>query len=208
LRRCWSCGKRGRAHALSQLSGEGITAAQNTAFASGTMFDALLIDQGAFWRGGEAADSNGVTFRDTPLVSKGPKIPPWVYQHQMPATAFNRNTPPNGYIDLRSAIYFVRAVTGDRDDDIGCFQGHTQLHALSIQGPALSVDGARVGPITFASEGRPQKPSPRKLPERWGVVNSQKQLGHFGLHPVGPKSEKIFLNCGSAGVRRSALGRE
>jgi hypothetical protein len=28
--------------------------------------------------------------------------------NQMPATAFNRNTPPNGYIDLRSAIYFVR----------------------------------------------------------------------------------------------------
>ena len=26
----------------------------------------------------------------------------------MPATAFNRNMPPNGYIDLRSAIYLVR----------------------------------------------------------------------------------------------------
>jgi outer membrane autotransporter protein len=70
----------GTPDALSQLSGEGITAAQNTAFASGTMFDALLMDQGAFWRSGEAADSNGVTFRDTPLVSKGPKIPPSVYQ--------------------------------------------------------------------------------------------------------------------------------
>jgi outer membrane autotransporter protein len=70
----------GTPDALSQLSGEGITAAQNTAFASGTMFDALLMDQGAFWRSGEAADSNGVTFRDTPLVSKGPKIPPPVYQ--------------------------------------------------------------------------------------------------------------------------------
>src|SRR5580693_3534494 len=62
----------GTPDALSQLSGEGITAAQNTAFASGTMFDALLMDQGAFWRSGEAADSNGVTFRDAPLVSKGP----------------------------------------------------------------------------------------------------------------------------------------
>jgi outer membrane autotransporter protein len=70
----------GTPDALSQLSGEGITAAQNTAFASGTMFDALLMDQGAFWRSGEAADSNGVTFRDAPLVSKGPKIPPPVYQ--------------------------------------------------------------------------------------------------------------------------------
>ena len=70
----------GTPDALSQLSGEGITATQNTAFASGTMFDALLMDQGAFWRSGEAADSNGVTFRDAPLVSKGPKIPPPVYQ--------------------------------------------------------------------------------------------------------------------------------
>ena len=70
----------GTPDALSQLSGEGITAAQNTAFASGTMFDALLTDQGAFWRSGEAADSNGVTFRDAPLVSKGPKIPPPIYQ--------------------------------------------------------------------------------------------------------------------------------
>jgi outer membrane autotransporter protein len=70
----------GTPDALSQLSGEGITAAQNTAFASGTMFDALLMDQGAFWRSGEAADSNGVTFRDTPLVFKGPRIPPPVYQ--------------------------------------------------------------------------------------------------------------------------------
>jgi outer membrane autotransporter protein len=70
----------GTPDALSQLSGEGTTAAQNTAFASGTMFDALLMDQGAFWRSGEAADSNGVTFGDTPLVFKGPKIPPPVYQ--------------------------------------------------------------------------------------------------------------------------------
>jgi outer membrane autotransporter protein len=70
----------GTPDALSQLSGEGITAAQNTAFASGTMFDALLMDQGAFWRSGEAADSNGVTFRDAPPVSKAPKIPPPVYQ--------------------------------------------------------------------------------------------------------------------------------
>jgi outer membrane autotransporter protein len=70
----------GTPDALSQLSGEGTTAAQNAAFASGTMFGALLMDQGAFWRSGETADSNGVTFRDAPLVFKGPKIPPPVYQ--------------------------------------------------------------------------------------------------------------------------------
>src|SRR5262245_28350153 len=58
----------GTPNALSQLSGEGITAAQNTAFATGRMFDSLMIDQGAFWRSGETADSEGVTFREAPLA--------------------------------------------------------------------------------------------------------------------------------------------
>jgi outer membrane autotransporter protein len=58
----------GTPNALSQLSGEGTTAAQNAAFASGRMFDSLLMDQGAFWRSGETTDSNGVTFREAPLA--------------------------------------------------------------------------------------------------------------------------------------------
>jgi outer membrane autotransporter protein len=58
----------GTPQALSQLSGEGTTAAQNATFASGRMFDSLLMDQGAFWRSGETADSNGVTFREAPLA--------------------------------------------------------------------------------------------------------------------------------------------
>src|SRR5262249_839225 len=57
----------GTPNALSQLSGEGITAAQNTAFATSRMFDSLMMDQGAFWRSGETADSEGVTFREAPL---------------------------------------------------------------------------------------------------------------------------------------------
>ena len=58
----------GTPDSLSQLSGEGTTAAQNAAFASGRMFDSLLMDQGAFWRSGETTDSNGVTFREAPLA--------------------------------------------------------------------------------------------------------------------------------------------
>ncbi len=58
----------GTPDALSQLSGEGTSAAQNTAFASGAMFGALLMDQGAFWRNGESVDSSGVTYRTTPLA--------------------------------------------------------------------------------------------------------------------------------------------
>jgi subtilase-type serine protease len=58
----------GTPNSLSQLSGEGITAAQNTAFATGRMFDSVMMDQGAFWRSGKTADSEGVTFRETPLA--------------------------------------------------------------------------------------------------------------------------------------------
>ena len=47
----------GTPNSLSQLSGEGTSAAQNTAFASGAMFGALMMDQGAFWRNGETVDS-------------------------------------------------------------------------------------------------------------------------------------------------------
>jgi len=43
----------GTPNALSQLSGEGITTAQNAAFGSGRMFDSLMMDQGA--RSGAAA---------------------------------------------------------------------------------------------------------------------------------------------------------
>jgi outer membrane autotransporter protein len=82
----------GTPNSLSQLSGEGITAAQNAAFASGRMFDSLMMDQGGFWRSGETADSEGVTYRAAPLayapekkkpaapVFKELKAPPPAYQ--------------------------------------------------------------------------------------------------------------------------------
>jgi uncharacterized protein with beta-barrel porin domain len=70
----------GTPEALSQLSGEGTTAAQNTAFASGRMFDSLLMDQGAFWRSGETADSEGVTFREAPLAYAAEKPAPAVFK--------------------------------------------------------------------------------------------------------------------------------
>jgi uncharacterized protein with beta-barrel porin domain len=65
----------GTPDSLSQLSGEGTTAAQNVAFATGTMFDALLMDQGGFGRNGETADSEGVTFRAAPLAYAAEKKP-------------------------------------------------------------------------------------------------------------------------------------
>ena len=65
----------GTPEALSQLSGEGTSAAQNAAFASGTMFGELLRDQGTFWRSGETADSNGVAFH-APLAYAAEKKKP------------------------------------------------------------------------------------------------------------------------------------
>jgi outer membrane autotransporter protein len=66
----------GTPDSLSQLSGEGTTAAQNAAFASGRMFDSLMMDQGAFWRSGETSDSEGVTFRAAPLAYAAEKKKP------------------------------------------------------------------------------------------------------------------------------------
>jgi autotransporter-associated beta strand protein len=40
--------------AFDALSGEGISAAQQTAFGAGNVFTTMMMDQGAFWRGGAA----------------------------------------------------------------------------------------------------------------------------------------------------------
>jgi outer membrane autotransporter protein len=80
----------GTPDSLSQLSGEGTTAAQNTAFATGRMFDALLMDQGAFWRSGETTDSQGVTFREAPLA--------YAAENKKPApAAFKELRAPSAY---------------------------------------------------------------------------------------------------------------
>lgn len=81
----------GTPDALSQLSGEGTSATQNASFASGAMFGELMRDQGAFWRGGESADGNGVTFhaplayaaekrKPVPAAFKALKAPPPAHQ--------------------------------------------------------------------------------------------------------------------------------
>jgi subtilase-type serine protease len=66
----------GTPEALTQLSGEGTSAAQNAALASGAMFGAMLMDQGAFWRSGTTADSNGVaSVRCRPTRRRSPTLP-------------------------------------------------------------------------------------------------------------------------------------
>ena len=70
----------GTPDALSQLSGEGTSAAQNASFASGAMFGAMLMDQGAFWRSGATADSDGVALGSTPAGAA-----PLAYAAEKPA---------------------------------------------------------------------------------------------------------------------------
>ena len=48
--------------AMSALSGEGISGAQETAFGASSVFTSLMMDQGAFWRSGSPVDPNGVAF--------------------------------------------------------------------------------------------------------------------------------------------------
>jgi outer membrane autotransporter protein len=54
--------------ALDMLSGEGVSGTQETAFAAGTMFNSIMMDQGAFWRNRQTVDVNGVSFAGEPLA--------------------------------------------------------------------------------------------------------------------------------------------
>jgi autotransporter-associated beta strand protein len=53
--------------ALDMLSGEGVSGTQETAFGTATMFNSIMMDQGAFWRNRETVDVNGVSFSGEPL---------------------------------------------------------------------------------------------------------------------------------------------
>jgi outer membrane autotransporter protein len=53
--------------ALNMLSGEGVSATQQTALGATDMFTSIMMDQGAFWRSRDALDINGVTLGDGPL---------------------------------------------------------------------------------------------------------------------------------------------
>ena len=52
---------------MDALSGEGVSATQETAFGAAGMFTSIMMDQGAFWRNGETVDVNGVAFAGEPL---------------------------------------------------------------------------------------------------------------------------------------------
>jgi uncharacterized protein with beta-barrel porin domain len=77
--------------AFDALSGEGISAAQQTAFGAGNVFTTMMMDQGAFWRGGASADRadhtadpNGVTYAPLGYAAEKPAPGPFA---AMPAKA-------------------------------------------------------------------------------------------------------------------------
>jgi T5SS/PEP-CTERM-associated repeat protein/autotransporter-associated beta strand protein len=73
--------------AFDALSGEGISAAQQTAFGAGVVFTTMMMDQGAFWRSGataDRADPNGVTYGALGYTSETPAPGPF---NAMPAKA-------------------------------------------------------------------------------------------------------------------------
>jgi outer membrane autotransporter protein len=167
----------GTPDSLSQLSGEGTTAAQNAAFATGRMFDSLMMDQGAFWRSGETADSEGVTFREAPLayapekkkpaapVFKELKAPPPAYQ---PRTwrvwtgGFGGVQSFNGDASVGSADARTAAAGGAMGFDyqvdptrlIGAAVGGSESH-FSVPDRATSGDllGGHVGAYGVATWG-------------------------------------------------------
>jgi autotransporter-associated beta strand protein len=54
--------------ALDMLSGEGVSGTQETAFGAGSMFNSIMMDQGAFWRKRDTVDVSGVSFAGEPLA--------------------------------------------------------------------------------------------------------------------------------------------
>jgi outer membrane autotransporter protein len=54
--------------ALDMLSGEGVSGTQETAFGVAGMFNAIMMDQGTFWRNREMVDVDGVSFTGEPLA--------------------------------------------------------------------------------------------------------------------------------------------
>jgi uncharacterized protein with beta-barrel porin domain len=57
------------------LSGEGVSGTQETAFGAASMFNSIMMDQGAFWRNRETVDVNGVSFAGAPLAYAAAKKP-------------------------------------------------------------------------------------------------------------------------------------
>jgi autotransporter-associated beta strand protein len=47
--------------AMDMLSGEGVSGTQETAFGTASMFNSIMMDQGAFWRNRDTVDVNGIT---------------------------------------------------------------------------------------------------------------------------------------------------
>jgi outer membrane autotransporter protein len=163
----------GTPNALSQLSGEGIIAAQNTAFATGRMFDSLMMDQGAFWRSGETADSEGVTFREAPLAYAPEKKKP-------AAPVFKElKAPPPAYLPRTWRVW------------TGGFGGVQSFNGDAVVGSADARTSAAGGAMGFDYQADPTRligvavggsESHFSVPDR--ATSGDLVAGHVGAYGV------------------------
>ena len=159
----------GTPNALSQLSGEGITAAQNAAFASGRMFNSLMMDQGAFWRSGETADSEGVTYREAPLAYAAEKNKP------TPAAFKELKAPPLAYQPRNWRVW-----TGGRADELrnqrdGCVASGRRLYRSHPQG--CEARGPAGGAGVEVRAGHQCRDSQDARPHRAGYAARERRRG-------------------------------
>jgi outer membrane autotransporter protein len=163
----------GTPNALSQLSGEGITAAQNAAFATGRMFDSLMMDQGAFWRSGETADSEGVTFRAAPLgyaPEKKKPAAPVFKELKAPPPAY----PPRTWRVWTGGFGGVQAFNGDAV--VGSADART-----SAAGGAMGLD-YQVDPTRLIGVAVGGSESHFSVPDR--ATGGDLAAGHVGAYGV------------------------
>jgi len=162
----------GTPDSLSQLSGEGTTAAQNTAFATGRMFDSLLMDQGAFWRSGETTDSQGVTFREAPLAYAAEKKKP------APAAFKELNAPsayqPRTWRVWTGAFGGVQSFNGDAS--VGSADART-----AAAGGAMGFD-YQVDPTRLIGVAVGGSDSHFSVPDR--ATSGDVLAGHVGAYGV------------------------
>jgi uncharacterized protein with beta-barrel porin domain/secreted trypsin-like serine protease len=163
----------GTPNSLSQLSGEGITAAQNTAFATGRMFDSLMMDQGAFWRSSETADSEGVTFRSAPLAyapEKKKPAAPVFKELKAPPPAY----PPRTWRVWTGGFGGVQSFNGDAV--VGSADART-----SAAGGAMGLD-YQVDPTRLVGVAVGGSESHFSVPDR--ATSGDLVAGHIGTYGV------------------------
>ncbi|WP_083931498.1 autotransporter outer membrane beta-barrel domain-containing protein [Methyloferula stellata] len=157
---------------LDQLSGEGTSATQQTAFSAAETFLTSMMDQGNFWLSGGTLDTNGTSFTamnyapslaQTPVFKAMPGAAPIFEQHWRAWTAgFDTASSVNADISTGAASSSFRTAGGVAGFDVqvtpdlllGAAAGGSASN-FSVDARATSgrLDGAHVGIYGVARNG-------------------------------------------------------